>query len=101
MTMKALQQTLLGLAVLLAATPAGASTFRVSPMELDLTAKTMSTLLTISNDTTREIRFEVTVMKWEQDEHGEMKLTPAGDTITFFPKLLTLPGKASRTIRVG
>jgi P pilus assembly chaperone PapD len=103
MTMKAFQRTLLGLAglVLLTGMPTVASTFRVSPMQLDFTAKSTSTLLTINNDTAREIRFEVTAMKWEQDERGEMKLTPAGDTITFFPKLLTLPGKASRTVRVG
>jgi len=101
MTMKALRQTLFSVAVLLAATAALASTFRVSPLQLDLTSRTTSTLLTINNDTTREIRFEVTAMKWEQDERGEMQLTPAGDAITFFPKLLSLPGKASRTIRVG
>jgi fimbrial chaperone protein len=101
MTMKALQQTILGIAALLVATPVLAATFRVSPMQLDLTSKTTSTLLTINNDTKREIRFEVTAMKWEQDERGEMKLTPAGETITFFPKLLSLPGGASRTIRVG
>lgn len=99
--MKALHSTLLGIAAILAATPALGSSFRVSPMQLDLTPRTTSTLLTINNDTTREIRFEVTAMKWEQDERGEMQLTPAGDAITFFPKLLTLAGGASRTIRVG
>jgi P pilus assembly chaperone PapD len=102
MSMKALQQAILGIAALLAATtPASASSFRVSPIQLDLTSRTTSTLLTIYNDTTREIRFEVTAMKWAQDERGEMQLTPAGDTITFFPKLLSLPGGASRTIRIG
>jgi P pilus assembly chaperone PapD len=40
-------------------------------------------------------------MKWAQDERGEMQLTPAADTITFFPKLLSLPRGASRTIGVG
>jgi len=99
--MKAIQPTLLGIALLLAATPALASTFRVAPMQLDLAPGTTSTLLTITNDTAREIRFEVTAMKWEQDERGEMKLTPAGDAITFFPKLLSVAGKASVTIRVG
>jgi P pilus assembly chaperone PapD len=101
MTMKALHRTILGIALLLAATPALASSFRVSPMQLDLTSRTTSTLLTINNESKSEIRFEVTAMKWEQDERGEMKLTPAGDAITFFPKLLSLPGGASRTIRVG
>jgi fimbrial chaperone protein len=99
--MKALRQTFVGITLLLTATPAFASTFRVSPMQLDLAPGTTSTLLTINNETTREIRFEVTAMKWEQDERGEMKLTPAGDAITFFPKLLTVKGKASATIRVG
>jgi fimbrial chaperone protein len=99
--MKALQQTILGIAALLVATPALASTFRVAPMQLDLAAKTTSTLLTINNDTTRAIRFEVTAMKWEQDERGEMQLTPAGDQITFFPKIVSLAGGASRTIRIG
>ena len=99
--MKALPQTILGMAALLAATPALGSTFRVSPMALDLTSKTTSTLLTITNDTTREIRFEVTAVKWDQDERGELQLSPAGDAITFFPKLLSLAGGASRTIRIG
>src|SRR5262245_22421247 len=103
--MKALRQMVPWIAAVLflatAASPVLAATFRVSPMALDLTSKTTSTLLTITNDTTHEIRFEVTAMKWEQDERGEMQLTPAGDTIAFFPKLLSLAGGASRTIRVG
>jgi fimbrial chaperone protein len=101
MNMKALQQMVIGVALLLSLTPAFASTFRVSPMQLDLTARTTSSLLTINNDAAREIRFEVTAMKWDQDERGEMKLTPAGEAITFFPKLLTLPAKGSTTVRVG
>jgi len=101
MTMKTMRPIVLSIAAVLAATPGMASTFRVSPMQLDLSARTASTLLTINNDTKREIRFEVTAMKWEQDERGEMHLTPAGDHITFFPRLFSLAGGANRTIRVG
>jgi fimbrial chaperone protein len=77
-----------------------ASTFRVSPVQVDLSAATPTALVTVGNDSDETLRFQVSAFTWEQDATGRMRLTPTQDVL-FFPMMLTLgPGEARR-IRVG
>ena len=85
---------------LLAAAPASASNFTVSPTELNLSAGATSTLVTLRNQDKKPLRFEISVFTWSEDERGQMSLTPSTD-VTFFPKLIELAPGASRNERVG
>jgi fimbrial chaperone protein len=86
--------------VLCAVEPARASAFRVSPVQVALSAKTSSTLLTLSNESSEPLRFQVRVYAWNQKPDGEMELAPTDD-IVLFPTLLTIaPGKDHK-VRIG
>jgi fimbrial chaperone protein len=85
---------------LLSAGLAGAATFRVSPIQLSLTAKSTSGLLTISNESDETLRFQVAAYRWSQGAAGEMELEPTDDVV-LFPRLLTLEAHRERKIRVG
>lgn len=88
------------LGMLCAAGPARASAFRVTPVQVALSAKTTSTLLTLSNESSESLRFQVRVYAWNQSPNGEMELYPTED-IVLFPTLVTLaPGK-DRKVRIG
>ena len=79
---------------------AGASTFNVSPTQVFLDGRASSALLTLRNDSTEPLRFQLSVFAWDQAPSGEMTLTPTED-IVFFPALVTLQPKEERKIRVG
>ena len=88
------------LGLLYGAEPARASAFRVSPVQVALSAKVSSTLLTLSNESSESLRFQVRVYAWNQKPDGEMELAPTDD-IVLFPTLITLaPGK-DRKVRIG
>jgi len=88
------------LRVLCEVEPARASAFRVTPVQVVLSAPISSTLLTLSNESSESLRFQIRAYAWNQDPKGEMELTPTED-IVLFPSLLTLaPGK-ERKVRIG
>ena len=79
---------------------AHASTFRVNPTQIVLSARSGSALVTLTNDSDRPLRFQLSAFRWDQSVDGEMILEPTGDVL-FFPKLLTLAPKEARRIRVA
>jgi len=87
-------------ALLLAPRGATASNFTVTPTEINLSTSATSALVTLRNVSKLPLRFEVTLVSWSEDEHGQMTLNPSSD-VTFFPKLVELAGGASRNIRIG
>jgi fimbrial chaperone protein len=87
-------------ALLLAPHPATASNFTVTPTEINLSTSATSALVTLRNSSKLPLRFEVTLVSWSEDEHGQMSLNTSSD-VTFFPKLVELAGGASRNIRIG
>jgi P pilus assembly chaperone PapD len=69
-----------------------AATFTVEPTQIVFSNRTNSVLLTLRNESTETLRFELSVFKWDQSPSGEMQLEGTED-IVFFPALLTLaPG---------
>ena len=85
---------------LLAAGTASATTFRVSPVQLSLSASTTSGLLTLSNESQETLRFQLTAFRWDEDEKGQMQLQPTED-VAVFPTLLVLEAGKERKIRIG
>src|SRR4029077_15634724 len=77
-----------------------AATFRVSPVRLALTAPSTSGLLTLSNDSSETLRFQLTAFGWGEAPGGEMELAPT-EEIILFPRLLTLEAGQERKTRVG
>ena len=78
-----------------------ASAFRVTPIRVTFDRSSKSALLTLVNDSTEELRFQITAFAWGDNEQtGDMKLTPTDD-IVFFPSLLTLKPSEERKVRVG
>ena len=77
-----------------------ASTVAVSPVNIFLTTDTPSALLTLTNQGSERVTFEISLYSWNQTNAGAMQLAPTPD-IVFFPSLVTLnPGEA-RNIRIG
>ena len=87
-------------ALLLVPHAASASKFTVTPTEVNLSTSATSALVTLRNNSKSPLRFEVTLVSWSEDEHGQMALNPSSD-VQFFPKLVELAAGASRNIRIG
>ena len=91
---------LAALLTLAGATMASAASFTVNPMSVRLSPRTTSQLVTISNESKQELRFEIKAFAWDHDESDAMKLDPTGD-VTFFPNVVTLPPGKQQKVRVG
>lgn len=79
---------------------ASAATFSVNPTQIFLASRNASTLLSLRNDSTQTLRFELSAFAWTQNAAGEMTLEPTKDVV-FFPTLLTLEPSEERKVRVG
>ena len=79
---------------------ARAASFTVNPIQVFLSASTRSALVTVKNETDQPLRFQLSVVAWNQEPNGQMQLAPTQDVV-FFPPLLTLKAKEERKIRVG
>jgi fimbrial chaperone protein len=79
---------------------AAAATFTVDPTQILLTGRSGSVLLTLRNESTETLQFQLSVFAWAQSPSGEMQLEPTED-IVFFPTLLTLKPNETRRVRVG
>lgn len=80
--------------------PAAAVSYTVNPVQVDLTAAVSSTLITISNQSSERVSFQVSGFRWTMDDAGESRLEPTEDLL-FFPQLLEIEPKAERRLRVG
>ena len=72
-----------------------ASAFHVTPIRVDFDRNTTSTVMTLVNESTEELRFQISVASWQQDKQGQMQLSPTDD-IVFFPALLSLKAGEER-----
>jgi len=77
-----------------------AAAFRVTPIQVALSSTNSSALLTLTNESSETLRFQVSAHAWTQGRKGEIELAPTQD-IVFFPALLTLEAGKERKIRVG
>jgi fimbrial chaperone protein len=77
-----------------------ASTYKVTPIQVLLSTRTSSALLTLANESDDTLRFQLSAFAWHQSPDGAMELSPTEDVV-FYPPLLTLKPGEQRNIRVG
>ncbi len=77
------------------------TTYSIDPLLVELTADARNAVLTLTNTSANELRFEIKAFSWDQAApSGEMRLTPTTD-IVVFPPLVTMKAKSTQRIRVG
>lgn len=91
---------ILAVALYFATLVAIAGQFAVQPMRLELGGHIRSSALTIRNDDTVALSFQVRGMDWTQDDEGQDHYQDATDLI-YFPRLLTVEPGQEAVIRVG
>lgn len=89
-----------GLALVGQAGPAYAAAFSVSPTRVVLTAQQTSALVTLTNDSERTVRFQLSVVAWDQTTEGQMKMSATSDVLVY-PPMVSIAAHDSRRIRVG
>jgi fimbrial chaperone protein len=77
-----------------------ASSFKVTPIQVYLSGKTSSAILTLSNESTETLRFQLSSFGWTQSASGEVELHPT-DEIVVFPTILSLKPGEERKVRIG
>ncbi len=79
---------------------AKASAFTVTPVRIFLGQGTTSALLTVRNDSTEPIRFQISLRTWNQAPDGDMQLSDTNDLV-FFPTMMELRPAEEKKVRVG
>jgi fimbrial chaperone protein len=90
----------IALILFVGSSPALAGEWRVAPIRLDLGADARTGSVSIINEGTERINYEMKVFEWTQDASGKDVYTETSDII-FFPKILVLEGKMERVVRTG
>ena len=88
------------LAALAAAAGAFAGDFGVSPIRVELDRGSKSALVTVSNEDSRPLGFQIRALAWTQDATGADRYEDTADLV-YFPQQLKVPPKESRVVRVG
>lgn len=83
----------------LACTLAGAATFGLSPMRVDLSGAAPTAVLTVTNGDEQPLTIQVQARSWRQSE-GRDEQEPTGDLI-LNPALATIPPGGEQIIRIA
>jgi fimbrial chaperone protein len=79
---------------------AGASDFRVNPVQIVLSPATSTALFTVHNDGSEPLRFQVTAFAWTQSATDDMELVQTEDVVVF-PTLFAVGAGEVRNVRLG
>lgn len=79
---------------------ANASAFTVTPVRVFLGPRAATALLTVRNDSTEPIRFQISLRAWNQAPDGDMQLSDTNDLV-FFPAMMELKPAEEKKVRVG
>ncbi|MCM2333997.1 MAG: fimbria/pilus periplasmic chaperone [Anaeromyxobacteraceae bacterium] len=90
----------LAAALVAAALPASGAELDVSPILIELGGATTTALVTVRNAGAESVRLQLRAYRWDQDDRGQMELSPAPEVVVY-PPLLELPPGASRNVRLG
>lgn len=77
-----------------------AGEWRVSPIRLFFERGVRSGIVTVQNDGDAPMNFQVKAMAWTQDAEGLDRYSETKDLV-FYPRILVVPPKEERVIRVG
>jgi fimbrial chaperone protein len=83
-----------------AARPAAAGDLELSPILVELSARSRTALVSVRNAGGAPMRYQARAYAWAQGTDGAMDLVPARDLVVFPPLLELAPGEA-RNLRVG
>jgi len=91
----------IALVVLSAVPTAAQAAFSIDPLLVRFDADTKNAVMTITNTSAKDIRFELKAFAWDQTPpDGMMQLAPTSD-IVLFPPLITLKAHGVQRVRVG
>jgi fimbrial chaperone protein len=77
------------------------TTFSIDPLMVELDGTNRNAVMTITNTSAKELRFEIKAFAWDQPRpDSSMQLAPTTDVVVF-PPLVTLKPKSTQRIRVG
>lgn len=79
--------------------PAFAGSFQVNPVRLDLSSKTTTAALSVTNTGAESVVVQVSLEGWSQQE-GKDVYAPSKELLAT-PTVLTIPAGAERIVRVG
>jgi fimbrial chaperone protein len=85
--------------LLLLAAGAHAALVAIDPVKVLLSGAAPSKSVTLRNNGTEKVRFQVSAFTWQQSLGGEMVLAPTSDLV-FFPSLVELAPGETRRLRV-
>ncbi len=85
---------------IITAVSAQAANFAVSPVGVTLADGERSHLITVTNQGSDSLRFQLKAYRWEQHPDGQILQAPTEDVI-FFPRLFEVPAHEIQYIRVG
>ena len=89
-----------GALALAAAFSAHAGNFGVSPIRVELDRATKSALVTVNNDDTKALAFQVRALEWSQEPNGADRYTETSDLV-YFPQQFKVAPNENRVVRVG
>jgi fimbrial chaperone protein len=87
-------------AALSGAVPARSADFQVKPIQVTLSSAVTSALLTVSNNESAPISFQLSSFTWTENPQGAIALAETDDLI-FFPQIFTVAAGEQRKVRVG
>lgn len=90
---------IISLLMLLVST-AQAGNFAVSPIRLDYDSANRNGAITITNAAETELKVQISLYEWRQDEHGKDLYIPSNDLL-YFPHLATIPSAKRQLVRAG
>ena len=89
-----------GFALLLLSAIAYAGNWGVAPIKLEFDRATRTGLITISNDDTKPVNFQIKLFRWSQDARGEDQYDESSDLV-YFPQVMSVGPDQKKLIRVG
>jgi fimbrial chaperone protein len=91
------------LATILAASHAlsWAGQFAVSPIRVELAAKSKSEAITVSNNGDAPLRIALELKRWTQDASGNDVYVSAPDELIYFPRQFELQPKQKQVVRIA
>jgi fimbrial chaperone protein len=103
MTMRLITSIVSAVAIVVAMSGAAfaQASFSVDPLLIELNGQTNSAVLSITNPTAKELRFEIKAFVWDQTPpDGTMQLTATQDVV-IFPPLVSIKPRMTQRVRVG
>ena len=89
-----------GITVLLASAVAHAGNWGVAPIKLEFDRATRTGLITVNNEDTKPVNFQIKLYRWFQDAQGQDQYEESNDLV-YFPQIMSIEPDQKKLIRVG